>query len=80
MSKLPRLSPAEFDGERARQLAVNIRSALGGVSARSTADAAGLDARTLRNILSGAKWPDLRTITLLEEALDVALWPARDAR
>lgn len=88
MPKTLRLAPFELTaawpttpswdvaGEKARLLALNLRSALGTASIRSIADKAGLDERTLRNILSGAKWPDLRTIALLEAALKVSLWPA----
>lgn len=88
MSKTLRLAPFELTdtwpttpsrdvaGEKARLLALNLRSALGSASIRSIAGKAGLDERTLRNILSGAKWPDLRTIALLEAALKVSLWPA----
>jgi len=88
MPKTLRVAPSELTdtwpmtpswdvaGEKARLLALNLRSALGTASIRSIADKAGLDERTLRNILSGAKWPDLRTIALLEAALGVGLWPA----
>lgn len=98
MSKSPRRTPAaltvdwpdspssDVAGEKARQLAVNLRVAIESsrsidrASIRSTADKAGLDERTLRNILSGARWPDLRTIALLEEALDTPLWPVRGSK
>ncbi|MGS0561375.1 helix-turn-helix domain-containing protein [Microbacterium aurugineum] len=53
---------------------------MGKASVRSVADIAGLDEGTLRNILSGARWPDLRTIALLEDALGVALWPVYEER
>lgn len=90
MPKIPRRIPSDLTenwpespssdvaGEKARQLSLNLRKAIGGDSVRSIADIAGLDERTLRNILSGARWPDLRTIALLEGALKTPLWPARE--
>lgn len=89
MAKTERFPPSELTdswpdtpssdpaGEKARQLSLNLRQAIGAHSVRSIAEIAGIDERTLRNVLSGARWPDLRTIVLLEEALDGSLWPAR---
>lgn len=88
MSKSERLPPAELTeewpntvspdvaGETARLLAVNLRRSMGGASIRSTADIAGVDEGTIRKLLSGARWPDLRTIVLLEQAVGTPLWPA----
>ncbi|WP_197052990.1 helix-turn-helix domain-containing protein [Microbacterium hominis] len=39
------------------------------------ASAAGLDEGTLRRILAGERWPDVRTAALLEEALQKPLYP-----
>lgn len=87
MVKSQRLSPAsltdswpetpstDFAGENARLFAITLRLAMYGRSIRSVADSAGLDEGTIRKILSGSSWPDLRTISLLEEELKQALWP-----
>lgn len=87
MPKPPRPSPADLTdswpntpsldpaGETARLLAVNLRRSIGMASVRSVADDAGLDEGTIRNLLSGARWSDVRTIARLEDALGVALWP-----
>lgn len=71
---------AEPDGEVARLLALRLKAAIPYRSVQRVADTAGIDEGTIRNILSGTRWPDLRTIVRLEEALNVALWPSRDAR
>lgn len=67
-------------GETARRLAVNLRSAIGERSLRSVANAAGIDEATLRKVLSGAAWPDLRTIARLESALSASLYPGSHPR
>lgn len=56
---------------------IDVERKVSNASVRSIADTAGIDEGTIRNILSGARWPDLRTITLLEEALNTSLWPVR---
>lgn len=71
---------SDVAGEVARQLALRVRRAIRGQSVRGIADIAGLDEGTLRNIRSGARWPDLRTIALREHALGEPLWPARERR
>ncbi|MCI1017317.1 helix-turn-helix transcriptional regulator [Microbacterium sp. C5A9] len=83
----PTAPSPDIAGERARLLALNLQAAIdarrrvkSGVSVRSIADTADLDEGTIRNILTGARWPDLRTITRLEEALDTSLWPVRRSR
>ncbi|WP_396654724.1 MULTISPECIES: helix-turn-helix domain-containing protein [unclassified Microbacterium] len=68
---------AEPDGEVARLLALRLDAAIPYRSVRKVADIAGVDEGTIRNIVSGSRWPDLRTIVRLEEALGVALWPSR---
>ena len=73
----PSLDPA---GETARLLAITLRRSMGKASIRSVADTADLDEGTLRNVLSGARWPDLRTIARLEDALGVPLWPEYEER
>lgn len=74
---MPSLDPA---GETARLLAINLRRSMGSASVRSVADIAGLDEGTVRNVLSGSRWPDLRSIALLEDALGVPLWPIYEER
>lgn len=88
MAKSERLPPSELTeewpntvspdiaGETARQLAVNLRRSIGDASIRSIADIAGLDEGTIRKLLAGTRWPDLRTIVLLEQAVGTQLWPA----
>lgn len=71
----PEAPSTDVAGENARLFAITLRLAIDGRSIRSIADAAGLDEGTIRKILSGSSWPDLRTITLLENALRQALWP-----
>lgn len=92
MAKTPRETPAELSpswpdvpsldpaGETARLLSVNLRRAMGKASIRSVADIAGLDEGTVRNVLSGARWADVRTVSRLEEALGVALFPVFEER
>lgn len=87
MSRTTRRSPAELTvgwpacpsedhaAEIARQFAQNLAAAVGGRSVRSVARDADVDEGTLRRILSGATWPDLRTIALLEQALGGQLYP-----
>lgn len=61
-------------GEAARRFAVNLKSAIGARSIRAVARDAGLDEGTIRKILLGESWPDLRTIWSLESALDSVLY------
>lgn len=78
----PSTSP---EGEVARILALRLRASIPyrGVrkipyrGVRKVANRAGVDEGTIRNILSGARWPDLRTVVRLEVALGVALWLER---
>jgi len=69
-------TPSEdHSGEVARLFVLNLIGAMGERSNRSVADAAGINEATLRKTLSGASWPDLRTISRLELALGQALYP-----
>lgn len=94
MSKSPRHAPRDLTpswpdspstdvaGEVARQVALRVKQAIRDRRVRSerkAADLAGVDEGTLRNILSGDRWPDLRTLALLEHALQALLWPVCDS-
>jgi len=70
-SDAPSPDPA---GERARQFALNLRSAIGDRSVRSVAGAAGIAEGTIRHVLSGQAWPDLHTVSRLEETLGRRLY------
>lgn len=56
---------------------INLLATIGPESVRSVARSAGLDEGTLRRVLAGATWPDLRTVALLEKALEQPLYPRR---
>ncbi|PRA82083.1 helix-turn-helix transcriptional regulator [Microbacterium sp. MYb66] len=73
----PNSPSTEPEGEVARLLALRLEATIPYRSVRKVADIAGVDEGTIRNIVSGSRWPDLRTIVRLEEALGVALWPGR---
>lgn len=64
-------------GEVARQLVLNLHSAMSGRSIRSVAAESGVGNVTLSMVLAGRAWPDLATIARLEAGLDVELWPRR---
>lgn len=61
-------------GEAARRFALNLKAAIGERSVREVAREAGLDEGTIRKVLRGESWPDLRTIWKLESALDLPLY------
>lgn len=61
-------------GEAARRFALGLKSAIGERSVREVARAAGLDEGTIRKILQGESWPDLRTIWKLESSLETQLY------
>jgi len=87
MARTERESPAELtmdwpgtpsedhSGEVARLFVLNLIDAMGERSNRSVADAAGISEATLRKTLAGASWPDLRTVSRLELALNRKLYP-----
>lgn len=62
---------AHYAAEVARRLA----AAVGERSVRAVAREAGLDHTTVRAVLEGERWADLVTISRLEQALEVRLWP-----
>ena len=57
------------------QVVRRYRQAAGTRSLRSVAGAAGIDPTSLGRMLSGETVPDVHTVAVLEQALDVALWP-----
>lgn len=71
----PDVASADPSGEVARQYVLNLRSAIGERSVRSVARDAELDEGTVRRVLSGDSWPDLRTISRLDECLGTQLYP-----
>ena len=74
-SSWPDAESGDPAGEAARRFVVNLRAAMGGRSIRSVAADAGLDEGSVRRVLSGATWPHLRAMVLLEESLGVRLYP-----
>lgn len=72
---MARCPVARCGGETARQFALNLRAAIGDRSVRCVARDAGVDEGTIRNVLSGTAWPDLRTISRLESAVGRRLTP-----
>lgn len=70
----PDQQSADPVGEAARRSALNLQAAIGDKSVRAVAREAGLDDGTIRKILLGQSWPDLRTIWKLESALAVHLY------
>lgn len=73
----PRVPSTSPEGEVARILALRLYESIPYRGVRKVAVSAGVDEGTIRNILSGARWPDLRTVVRLEVALGVALWLQR---
>ena len=71
----PDVSAPDAEVEVARRLVANLLAAMDGRSIRSVADLAGLDEKTVRNVIAGKSWPDLRTIALLEQGLGCRLYP-----
>ena len=61
-------------GEAARQFVMNLRGAMGDRSIRRVASEAGLDEGSVRRVLTGAAWPHLRAMVMLEESLGVRLY------
>lgn len=71
----PNQVAADPAAETARRFVLNLRDALGDRSVRAVARDAGVDERTIRHVLASAVWPDLSTISRLELALGVNLYP-----
>ncbi|QNE35419.1 helix-turn-helix domain-containing protein [Leifsonia shinshuensis] len=64
----------------ARQFASNLREAIEGFTMRDVAELCQLDHGQIVRILNGDVWPDIVTITLLEDGLGVDLFPRRSER
>ncbi len=71
----PEESASSEDAEVARLIVVNLHAASRGRGVRGIARDAGIDEKTLRRIIAGATYPDVRTVARLERALQVALYP-----
>ena len=70
----PTVASDDAVAEVARQLAVNIREAMGGRSIREVASVTDVDRATIGAILVGKSWPDIVTLAKLERRLG-PLWP-----
>ncbi|MFB6650934.1 helix-turn-helix domain-containing protein [Streptomyces microflavus] len=46
-----------------------------GLSLRQAATLTGVNRQAIVNLLGGISWPDVVTVSLLEDGLGVALWP-----
>ncbi|GAA1968187.1 hypothetical protein [Agromyces allii] len=68
---VPSQDPA---GEVARQFALKLAQAAGGRSIRAMAEEAAVDEGTIRRVIAGESWPDLRTIARLELSLKKRLY------
>jgi hypothetical protein len=88
MSPRPkRLTPGEYAAsfpgepiddpaaEAARQLVLNLISAIGERSLREAGVATGVDRTTIAEVIAGRSWPDIATLARLEVGLGVGLWP-----
>jgi len=73
-SQWPDAPSADSVGEVARRFALNLKAAIGEQSVRAVARTAGIDEGTIRKILLGESWPDLRTIWKLESSLETQLY------
>lgn len=76
----PDVPSDDAPAEAARQLALRVRDAVGSRSVRALARHAGVPDGTLLRIMSGALWPDLRTVIVLEEATGRDLLPSWSER
>ncbi|MFJ4873745.1 helix-turn-helix domain-containing protein [Streptomyces sp. NPDC088745] len=50
-----------------------------GLSLRQAAALTGVNRQAIVNLLSGISWPDVVTVSLLEDGLAVALWPGAES-
>lgn len=70
----PDAPSVDSSGEAARRFALNLKIAIGKRFVREVARDAGIDEGTIRKILLGKPWTDLRAIWKLESALRVCLY------
>jgi len=70
----PEVPCADPVAEKARQLVLNLRTAIGERSIREVAIMAGVDRATIGAVLQGKSWPDIVTLAKLEHELG-PLWP-----
>lgn len=80
VSRWPEGESSDPAGEVARLVAVRLREAMNGRSAREVGRITGVDYTTVSAILNGDTWPDLMTLARLEAGLDADLWPVGAAR
>lgn len=71
----PHQAADDHAAETARRFVVNLTAAIGHQSLRGVARDAGIDEGTIRAVLAGSVWPDLRTMALLEKAVGGGLYP-----
>ena len=71
----PDVEAVDRHGEVARRYVLSLRAAIGARSVRSVARDAGLDEGTVRRVLAGESWPDLHTISRLNDSLGGGLYP-----
>ncbi|WP_157421513.1 helix-turn-helix transcriptional regulator [Agromyces sp. Leaf222] len=86
MGRTPRESPRELTsswpdvpcddpaGEIARQFVLKLVQATDGQSIRAVAEKAGVNEGTIRRVIAGESWPDLRTIARVEISLKKRLY------
>lgn len=73
-SEWPDQPSSDPASEAARRFALNLKAAIGERSVREVARDAGIDEGTIRKILLGESWPDLRTSWRLESSLETQLY------
>ena len=73
----PEVPSGDPSTEVARRFAIGLRAAMGESSLRAAGAETGVDHSTIQAILQGRAWPDLDTISRLENGLGADLWPGR---
>jgi hypothetical protein len=73
----PDTASTDPSAEAARLFARNLRAAMGERSLRAAGADTGVDHSTIQAILQGRAWPDLDTMSRLENGLGADLWPRR---
>lgn len=75
VSPWPNGSTHDPAGIVAQGFAIELRRVIGDRTIRSVGSLCGVNHETVRGILDGRVWPDMRTIALLEAGLMTSLWP-----